>query len=651
MDLKKAMKSLSFLCFLLICLSASSQELKGVTRCATDEYNKALLEKYPEMMGSDAFEKKLANNIQIQRTQRANRRVVYTIPVVVHVVHNGEPLGTGPNISDAQVFSQIQVLNEDFRRLLGSRGHNTHPDGADVEVEFCLAKQTPDGCTTNGINRIDMSATATSWSGPGGNTDTVLKPATYWDASRYFNIWSVQFSDTTLLGFAQFPNGPAASDGVVIGYQFFGSSDDPNVTLPNATFNLGRTGTHEVGHYLGLYHTFQGGCNEVGGGDLCADTPPVASGASNNSVCNPGNDSCPAPPGFPDMVENYMDYSSDVCMNVFTNDQKARMVAAITTAPNRPTTATSTVCNDLPSVSLDASVNVEQVSIADCLASATPSIRVSNWGTTTLTSATINYDVDGGTSSNYNWSGSLAFGEYEIVALPDVTGAPGNRTLNVSVSNPNGSGDSRSCNDDASMMFTVSESFASTTQVHLTLVTDDYGGETTWELRDSGGTLINSGGPYLDNTTINVSTNVSPGECYSFTIFDSANDGICCGYGTGSYELKADDNTVIASGAEFGGSETQKISTLTLGNDNYFEDGRIRIYPNPTSDILTVKLANGNELPDTFEIYNLLGQSMIQRNVKHVTDLEINVSAMSNGMYFIKIFKEGNTISIPFIKK
>ena len=651
MDLKNAIKSLGFFYFLFFCFTVHSQEIKDVTRCATDEYNKALLKKYPEMMGSSAFEKKLANSIQLQSAQNANRRVVYTIPVVVHVVHNGEPIGTGPNISDDQVLSQIQVLNEDFRRLFGTRGYNTHPDGADVEVEFCLAKQTPDGCTTNGINRIDMSDTATSWSGPGGNTDTVLKPATYWDASRYFNIWSVQFSNTTLLGFAQFPNGPASSDGVVIGYQFFGSSDDPNVTLPNSTFDLGRTGTQEVGHYLGLFHTFQGGCSETGGGDQCADTPPVANGNSNNSTCNPGNDSCTVPPGFPDMVENYMDYSSDVCMNVFTNDQKSRMVATLTTAPNRPNTTTSTVCNNLPSVSYDVQIGINSIATEDCISTATPSIIITNWGTTTLTSADITHDVDGGTPSVYNWSGSLAFGEYEVVTLPGFTGAPGNRTFNATVSNPNGNSDARVCNDVTSAPFTIPNSFASTTQVHLTLNTDDYGGETTWEFRNSGGTLLNSGGPYLDNATINESFNVSTDECYTFTIFDSANDGICCGYGVGSYELKADDNTVIASGGEFGGSESKKISTITLGADEYFSNNRISIYPNPVSNLLHVKLGNGNDLPDAFEVYNILGQSMMRQNVGHISDLELDVSLLSNGMYFIKVIKEGNAITLPFIKK
>ena len=657
MDFKEAIKSLTFFCFLFTFAISFSQNFKTVNRCVTDEYNQQLMEKFPEMkLQREALEKTISKKILEQGREQGNRRIVYTIPVVVHVIHNGEAVGVGSNISDAQVLSQIKVLNDDFRRMLGTRGYNSHPDGADVEVEFCLAKQTPSGCTTNGIDRINMSATSTTWGGssPTSNTNTILKPATIWDASKYLNMWTVNFSDSSLLGFAQFPGGPATTDGVVMGYQYFGSDDDPNVDLSSsAPFHLGRTTTHEVGHYLNLYHTFQGGCSEIGGGDLCADTPAVASAGSNSSVCTPGNDSCPTPLGSPDMVENYMDYSSDACMNVFTNDQKARVVAAITTASNRPTTLTSNVCNSLPSVNDDASVSVEQILTGDCSSNATPTVRLTNWGTLIMTSAIVTYDVDGGTSSNYNWNGSLAEGDSELIVLPSLSAMSGSHTFNVSVSSPNGNTDLRSCNDSSSFSFEVSQSFASTTQVHLTLVTDDYGNETTWQLLDGAGNPVTngSGGPYAGNTTINVSIDVIPNECYTFTIFDSGNDGLCCGYGNGSYELRADGNILIVSGGAFAGSEATKISTITLGVDEYFKNNGVRVYPNPVNSQLIIKLANGNDLPDNYEVYNLLGQVILKKSVKHISDLKFDVSSVNNGMYFIKIFKEGNAISLPFIKR
>lgn len=661
MDFKKTAFNILFFGFLLSSMVTMAQDGREFIHCATDEYNKMLLKDNPNMMGSKAFEKNLSKQIQLNKLRStsinsaANRRVVYTIPVVVHVIHNGEAIGVGPNISDAQVLSQIQVLNEDFRRMSGTNGFNTHPDGADVEVEFCLAQQTPDGCVTNGINRIDMSATSTSWSGPGGNTDTVLKPATFWDASKYMNIWSVNFLSSGLLGFAQFPDGPANTDGVVVGYQYFGTDDNPNVTLPlptgNEVFNLGRTMTHEVGHYLGLFHTFQGGCSEIDGGDLCADTPAVASSGSNANICNTGNDSCPTPPGFPDMVENYMDYSQDSCMNVFTNDQKARVIATITGAANRPTTITSNVCTPLAPVNDDGSLKVEGIAVEDCGVTVTSSVRITNWGTTTLTSAVISYDEDGGTTSNYNWSGSLAYGEFEVFNLPAIVSTPGSHIFNASISNPNGNLDLRSCNDDISVAFNVAPSYSSTTQVHLTIITDGFGNETTWEFsKASGGTPL-TGGPYGDNVTVNVSLDVDIDECYAFTIFDSADDGMCCDYGIGSYELKADDDSVIASGGNFGTSETAKISTNTLNTNNYFSNNRVSIYPNPTEDIINIKLANGNDLPDGYKIFNMLGQLVNEKQINHSSQLKVDASNLSNGLYFIKLIKRGASMSLPFIKK
>lgn len=631
---------------------------KNYIRCASDEYNAELLKSNPKMMGSKAYEVMIAKQIQINKTtiNKVNGGVVYTIPLVVHVFHNGEAVGVGANISDAQVLSQIQVLNEDFRRMAGTRGFNTDPDGADVEVEFCLAKQTPDGCPTNGIDRVNIGQNGINETSlPNALTQMdALKPASIWDPSKYMNMWSVAFNGGSgLLGYAQFPGGTANTDGVVSDYRTFGSDDDPNVTL-TGDFNLGRTMTHEVGHYLGLFHTFQGGCAESEGGDLCADTPAVASGASNGSICNTGNDSCPTPVGTPDMVENYMDYSTDVCMNIFTNDQKARVIGTMTGATNRPSTLTSNVCDALASVNDDGSIDVEQFSIIECSVNFTPFLRITNWGTVTLTSATVAYNIDGSGSTNYNWTGSLNYGESEIINLPTLSSSAGNHVFNTSVSGPNGNTDLRNCNDSASLNFNIDPSYSSTTQVHLTLTPDNFGGEITWEFRDSSNTLLNSGGPYTNgNTTvINESFNVSPNECYTFTISDSAEDGICCGFGNGSYELTTDDATVIVSGGGYGVSEITNISTTsTLSANDYFINNKLGLYPNPTSDIINIKLAVANDLPDSYKIYNMLGQLVKAKEINNISQLKIDATSLSNGMYFIKVIKEGASISIPFIKK
>ncbi|MFD2915078.1 M43 family zinc metalloprotease [Psychroserpens luteus] len=649
------------ICFAMVfsCLSLTAQEknVEQFRNCATDEYNAQLLIDNPNMMGSETFERQLAPRItEIKRQLESGsmRALQFTIPVVVHVIHNGEPIGTGANISDAQVISQIQVLNDDYRRAVGSRGFNAHPDGADVEVEFCLAKQDPDGCVTTGINRIDMSAVSTSWSGPGGNTDTVLKPATFWDASQYMNMWSVNFSDNTLLGFAQFPGGPANSDGVVANYTYFGSNDATGVTIPGA-FNLGRTMTHEVGHYLGLYHTFQGGTCAEGAtsGDFCADTP--AQNAPNNSNCPVGSDHCPS--GDPDMIENYMDYTTDVCMNIFTNEQKARVIAVMQAGNNRPNTTTSDKCTPLADVSNDGSIEINQLVPVPCTSDLVANVRIQNFGTVALTSATVTYDVDGGTSTDISWTGNLAEGEFEDIDLM-VTTSAGAHVLNVSIASPNGNADQRSCNDDTNADFTAAAAPASieATDIYFTITTDNYSGETTWSIVDSNGTVVGSDsydGDLDDNSTFEYTIPVGTNECYTFVINDSYGDGICCDYGDGSYELRVNTATgaSIASGGDFAFIDSVNFLANALSVDDYFAGSNLYVYPNPTNNQLNIKLGNTNDLPNSYEIVNMLGQSITKSTIVTNEDLAINTSTLSNGMYFIRIIKDDASVTLPFIKK
>ena len=264
----------------------------------------------------------------------------YRIPVVVHVVHNGEAVGTGPNISEAQVISQIEVLNEDFRRKAGTNGFNT--DGVDTEIEFYLATSDPEGNELDepGIDRVDGGLPI--WpTGLASIIDTRLKPETIWDPNQYFNIWTVNFGGfvgRNLLGYAQFPSssgllgleedeGLAETDGVVIGYKYFGSSEKGDFSDLSDTYNLGRTCTHEVGHWLGLRHIWGDGDCAVD--DFCDDTPRAE---APNYSCS-ANVSC----GSPDMIENYMDYTEDACVNTFTADQKDRMLQVLMNSPRRNT--------------------------------------------------------------------------------------------------------------------------------------------------------------------------------------------------------------------------------------------------------------------------------------------------------------------------
>ena len=267
---------------------------------------------------------------------------VLSIPVVVHVIHNGEPIGVGANISAAQVQAQIEVLNEDFRRRMGSNGFNDHPDGADCEIEFYLAPIGPNGASLPepGIDRVNGGRN--SW--PKGflrnPIETEIKPTTIWPPNQYFNIWTVNFGgfvSRNLLGYAQFPSqsgleglnaseGSPQTDGIVIGYKYFGSSqkgDFPDLIAP---YDLGRTTTHEVGHWLGLRHIWGDGDCTVD--DFCTDTPTAD---EPNQGCPNTSFSC----GSANMFENYMDYTNDGCMNIFTLEQKQRMLQVLRNSPRR----------------------------------------------------------------------------------------------------------------------------------------------------------------------------------------------------------------------------------------------------------------------------------------------------------------------------
>ncbi len=261
---------------------------------------------------------------------------VITIPVVFHIVYDTED----KNISDAQVQSQIDILNEDFRRI-NTDAVNTPADflgvAADVEIQFCLASQDPNGFATNGITRTKTNVAQFSTNNDVKFDANGGKDA--WPASDYMNFWVCDLSGG-LLGYAQFPGDLAETDGVVCDYLYTG-----NVGTATAPFDLGRTGTHEVGHWLNLRHIWgDGGC---GIDDGVSDTPTAGDPNYTEAPCEyPGPNSCDEGPGdLPDMFQNYMDYSNDACMNLFTEGQKARMRALFEEGGARESLLSSPGCN------------------------------------------------------------------------------------------------------------------------------------------------------------------------------------------------------------------------------------------------------------------------------------------------------------------
>ena len=306
----------------------------------------------------------------------ANIDEVYRIPVVIHILHMGEPIGEGTNLSDEVVQSQLAVINQDFRREAGTRGYNEHPAGGDAKIEFVLAERAPDGSQTSGIVRIDVTEEEL----PTGIGNALLLSAhfSYWNSEHYLNIWSMPWlPENTLLGVARFPEsdlpglpdesqegwnlpGIGEVDGVVVNAHHFGKTD---ATGP---YHLGRTLTHELGHFLGLFHVWGPNDLDADGCDLddfCTDTPPTRARVSG----------CPtdllACDGRPAMVENYMDYADDACMNIFTQDQIRRMRTVLENSPRRKSLINSPATGpilDLPD-ELFGTVNIYPNPVSDRL--------------------------------------------------------------------------------------------------------------------------------------------------------------------------------------------------------------------------------------------------------------------------------------------
>ncbi len=292
----------------------SSNEKHFVPYCGTDELMRFFPKKKQKQLKLD---KKLYT--EFVKTgydiEKGGQVPPYTLPVVVHIIHQGGQ----ENISDEQVLQAISDLNNAF----GNVGYYNQGTGVNTQIQFCLASRTPGGNQTAGINRINSPLTNMTLE----TDDTSLKALIQWDPFNYINIWLVNEICSSSIGcgvagYAYFPSEHGSNiDGIVIESKWFGSSPSNSTVF-----------AHEMGHYLGLYHTFEGGCENSDcllQGDRVCDTPPdnsivaVPCGAEINS-CYSDTDS-----GFTqdqnDMYWNYMDYGNWECYSAFTEGQRDRM--------------------------------------------------------------------------------------------------------------------------------------------------------------------------------------------------------------------------------------------------------------------------------------------------------------------------------------
>jgi len=307
-----------------------TQELVSPKSCSTmDESNldiHQILERHNKL---EEIEKHYQEYIRKYPNGESNRNTI-TIPVVVHVLYRT----TTQNISDSQIFSQINSLNKDFSGTNSDTiliPNDFKSLKANCEIQFCLAKTDPNGKPTTGITRKQTKIT--SFTTNNRVKQTSLGGVNPWNTSQYLNIWVCVLANS-IVGYSQMPGGDPATDGVVIDYRYFGT-----MGTATAPYNKGRVTTHEIGHWLNLKHIWG---DATCGDDLVSDTP-IHNGPNYYCQIQPHYSQCGSKPR--EMTMNYMDYSDDACMFMFTNGQKQRMRAVLSSGGFRNTLVNSHGCN------------------------------------------------------------------------------------------------------------------------------------------------------------------------------------------------------------------------------------------------------------------------------------------------------------------
>ena len=575
----------SLFTFLLLSVSgwttAQSEE-----PCGTDFVHNAELSSVPYARNFDAVRE------AVQRLQASSMRnlEVYKIPVVVHVIHRGSPLGVDENISDEQIMSAIAGMNEDFRKKEGSLGDG---DGVDTYIEFELAKRTPEGEPTNGIVRVNGNvvpgyaehgiSNGSSSSGEGADQAQV-KALTTWYGEDYVNIFVVPEINGNdggwgIQGFAY--QGPTYDerDGIVVLYNTFGLVGE---LKPGRDLN--RTVVHEMGHHLSLWHTFANttSCssevNCSSQGDEVCDTPATVQSTSCSETECEGQ-----------LIENYMDYSPQECKNMYTEGQRTRMRACLESV--RSSLLES--LGGLPVTEYDLTVtHLSNLGESTCLPSLSPTVVLTNLGVETVEGFELVTHLNGHDPIRTTYSASIASGENHEVTLPELALGTGSNTLSVEVKLPGNQSDDFTDNDTFSQTIELAESDYWT----LDLNADMWANEISWRLEDESGNLIMSGGDYPTGMNDYVYEACVPLGCHTLIFEDSNDDGLC------SIDFDNDGVCDIGGSMTLTNSAGDVLALVDNTNSNYGSYVSWEVCASEVAVIEGCDDANNNGICDAAEI-------------------------------------------------
>jgi len=520
------------LLFLLLVLAPNEDLQAQGNRCATETILEAKIASDTTYARSifavEAALRDMASNSYRTTTE-------YTLPVVVHILHHGEAVGVENNLSDAQIQGAIEALNADF---MGEYG------GVDIDIEFELAVRDPEGNPTTGIVRVDAASAIPEYAEDGLVTDDNLHPSSennlkalsYWPQEDYINLWIVSSLNGGMspLGFAYLPPVSGFYDGVVLHRRVFGIGEEYDL-LNN--YDLNKSLTHELGHYLGLYHTFrltndcdpESNCSAQG--DQVCDTPPTTGSAGCSAMNCPGT-----------LVENYMDYAYDQCVSSFTEGQRTRM--RNTLLGHRESLVDSQGL--IPVVAMDAGVaSIQGLAPIGCNATHDLDVSLQNFGTETLTEAAIHFSLDEGTALTVLWEGDLEAGASALVPIPALAAAEGYHSLKVWTSMD---ADQYAPNDTLTVDFEVVPG----TWLTMELQFDFLPHGISWEIENTDfDMMVMEGGDYVNDVYASEYITIggcAANGCYTLTVEDLFGNGMHYSP-PGWYLLSDSDGNVMGEGS------------------------------------------------------------------------------------------------------
>ncbi|MEH6535518.1 MAG: T9SS type A sorting domain-containing protein [Psychroserpens sp.] len=523
-----------------------------------------------------------------RRALQRSSTAISSVPIKAHILRQDDETG---GLTETQLNDALALMNNFY---------------ANAYLEFFLCDD---------INYID----STEYYDYTTDQQDVLT-----NANNVTNVINIYFANSVslpdngggLCGYAYFPGGPEV------------------ILMANSCAMNGSTLSHEMGHFFALSHTHGNsngtlttelvdGSNCDTDGDFICDTPadPQLGYGNVTAACqyvgtglDANNDA------FSPNPLNIMSYSRKECRNLFTPQQYARIYGV------SQTTRSNLAC---PSLNVSLATDFTR----DC----SNSLEV-DFSDVSIGSTSWQWDVDGDDIIDYTTQSFTH--NYTSPGAYDVALTISDGSTTITKVYPE--------------YIEVGSEDISTSNVVLNLTTDDWSAEISWEFKDSSGTVLYSSPNYNNDTddfqTFTETFTIATNECYTFEILDSYGDGICCFSGNGSYTLTTLEGSTIASGGNYGFGEINYMSNAVLSVEDYFTENSISLYPNPTKDILNIQLSNTNDLPDSYTVYNVLGQVVTIKKITQVDDLSIQAKNFSEGVYYIKLTKGLSSSTIPFIK-